>query len=798
MGRMVDAALLQQELNEEQSFAASKVDGPMLILAGAGSGKTRAITYKISHLISAHRVDPRRILAVTFTNKAAREMKSRIQVILNAPVNLEWMGTFHSVCVRILRMCLGNPQLVHTLGWTFNKNFSIYDDDDQKRILKEIVKPVLGDELDAAAFKKIKGTISRYKNSCYKQVLSNGTTKVVLQTPDVVLEKAQYGDEEQYARFYRDYQKSLAEANAMDFDDLLGNTVDLLQRLPQVALQFANRFQYVVVDEYQDTNDVQYELLKLLINDSHNVTVVGDDDQSIYGWRGANIDIIRNFHRDFSPVTIVKFERNYRSTANIVQGAGSVISHNDRPLEMKKEVYSKAEKGDPIHVVNVDDDRMEAEKIARAIWDAGASLYSETALFYRTNAQSRALEKALNDLRIPCVIYGGTRFWDRKEIRDILAYLRVLANPKDDAAFLRIINTPPRQIGKSTVDQIRERTATESISFWEALCRIVQTGEGRAVGKLADFKKMMDTWLKLVEGGDTPIPLLAEHIINESFYREFLKKEDESTADDRNGNLDEMINALREFEEEHPDQGLDAFLQDIALLTDADKKVENAKDRVTLMTMHMAKGLEFHTVHIAGCDECIFPLIRAGGLMLDSAEERKKQTEEERRLFYVGCTRAKKQLYLYHAARRFWQGSIQNFPSSRFLEELDPVTVSVEGNGEFILDDVAPVQNRGFESVRRFSSFAPREFTHKSNSRHIVYKNAKKEPKPEPQGPRIVYDEYSENPFHPGVKVRHGRFGVGVLLSCSGSGEEARVEVRFGDGTVRKLVLKFASLDIVG
>jgi DNA helicase II / ATP-dependent DNA helicase PcrA len=798
MGRMVDAALLQHELNEEQGFAASKIEGPMLILAGAGSGKTRAITYKISHLISAHDVDPRRILAVTFTNKAAREMKSRIQTILDSPVNLEWMGTFHSVCVRILRLCLGNPQLVGSLGWKFNKNFSIYDDDDQKRILKEVVKPVLGDELDALTLKKIKGAISRYKNSCYKQMLPDGTTKLVLQTPAVVLEKAQYSDEEQYARFYRDYQKSLAEANAMDFDDLLGNTVDLLQRLPKVAAQFAHRFEYVVVDEYQDTNDVQYELLKLLINESHNVTVVGDDDQSIYGWRGANIDIIRNFHRDFSPVTIVKFERNYRSTANIVQGAGSVIAHNDRPLEMKKEVYSKQEKGDLIHVLHVDDDRVEADKIARSIWNAGLTLYSETAIFYRTNAQSRALEKALNDLRIPCVIYGGTRFWDRKEIRDILAYLRILANPRDDAAFLRIINTPPRQIGKTTVDQIRERSATESVSFWEALCSLVESGVGRSVVKLSDFKKTVDGWLDLVKGGETAIPLLAEKIIKDSFYREFLKKEDETTADDRCGNLDEMINALREFEEEYPDQGLDAFLQDISLLTDADKKVENVKDRVTLMTIHMAKGLEFHTVHIAGCDECIFPLIRAGALMQESAEERKKQTEEERRLFYVGCTRAKKQLSLYHAERRFWQGSIQNFPPSRFLEELDPLTTSVEGLEDFSVLTPLSSPSRSFDNFRKPQTFAPRDFAQKSNTRHVVYKNAKSEPKPESQGPRIVYDEYSENPFHPGVKVRHGRFGSGVLLSCSGSGEDARVEVRFGDGTVRKLVLKFASLEIVG
>lgn len=810
MGRGVDEALLRKELNEEQCFAASRIQGPMLILAGAGSGKTRAITYKIAYLVSAQHVDPRRILAVTFTNKAAREMKTRIQTILESHVDLEWMGTFHSVCVRILRLCLANGALSKALGWSYTKNFSIYDDDDQKRILKEILKPALGDDLDAATFKKIRGTISRYKNGVYRQVLPNGGTKLVLQTPDAVLAHSKFADEEQMAGFYKEYQKALGAANAMDFDDLLLNTVDLLQRLPQVAAQFAHRFQYVVVDEYQDTNDVQYELLKRLINEDRNVTVVGDDDQSIYGWRGANVEIIRNFHRDFSPVEIVKLERNYRSTANIVQGAGSVIAHNERPPEMKKEVYSKEEKGELIHVLNVVDDRIEAERIAQSIFDAGREFYAQTAVFYRTNAQSRSLEKALNDRRIPCVIFGGTRFWDRKEIRDILAYLRVLVNPKDDAAFLRIINTPPRQIGKTTVDLIRDKASSESTSLWEALVGTVNSGlGGRATAKLAEFKKTVEDWLALVTAGETAIPLLAERVIDDTFYREFLKKEDETTAEDRNGNLDEMVNALREFEEENPERGLDAFLQDISLLTDADKKVENAAERVTLMTIHMAKGLEFHTVHIAGCDEGVFPLVRMSSLLTQSAEDRKKDIEEERRLFYVGCTRAKRRLFLYHSTQRFWQGTVQQFPPSRFLGEMDPLTTSLEGAEALEPRDPMSVD---FNGLRRPSYGMPRgtfrphpDFPRAKNSgfghntQHTVYKNVTSERKPEPEGPRIVYDEYSENPFHPGAKVRHTRFGDGVILRCTGSGDDARVEVRFfKDGTVRKLVLKFASLQIIG
>ncbi len=805
MSCLVDDVLLKKELNQEQSAAALKIQGPMLILAGAGSGKTRAITYKMAHLISAHHVDPSHILAVTFTNKAAREMKERIHQILKATVQLNWMGTFHSICVRILRLCLNHPASVASLGWPFTSQFSIYDDDDQKRILKEILKNDLGDAYDANELKKVRSIISKYKNSVRKERLPGGQYKLVLQTPAVVEQNANFADEEKMAGYYKAYQKKLSESNAMDFDDLLLNTVDMLQRLPAVAAQLARQFEYVIVDEYQDTNDVQYELLKLLMNDSHNVTVVGDDDQSIYGWRGANIEIIRNFHRDFHPVTIVKLERNYRSTANIVQGAGSVIANNVRPEEMKKVVFSKEEKGDLIRVSYVDEDRREAEKIARTILNAGESIYSETAIFYRTNAQSRALEKALNDFRIPCVIYGGTRFWDRKEVKDILAYLRLLSNPKDDAALLRVINVPARQIGKTTVVQLMESAENHESSLWEELSVQVEQGS-RNASKLKGFKEQVDSWLALVNGKETPLPLIAERIIEDTLYRNYLKKEDELTADERALNLDEMINAIREFDEENPEATLDSFLQDISLLTDADKKTENSKEKVTLMTMHMAKGLEFHTVHIAGCDEEIFPLVRSTAMM--TQEEQKAQMEEERRLFYVGCTRAKKKLYLYHAARRFWQGTIRPFPPSRFLAEMDSTVVELKDETSFDLMGSKSFLNsereramptaRGFQ--RSFTYNRPSSSSSKNGgTQRIVYKNPIKVPSEKTEGPRMVYDEYSsESPIRPGVKVRHIRFGVGTLIRSSGQGENTRVDVRFTDGTVRTLVLKFASLEIMG
>jgi DNA helicase-2/ATP-dependent DNA helicase PcrA len=520
-----------------------------------------------------------------------------------------------------------------------------------------------------------------------------------------------------------------------------------------------------------------------------------------------------------------------------VKGAGSVIAHNIRPQEMQKNVFSKEDAGELIHVRHFMDDRGEASAIADTIAKAGEDFYAKTAVFYRTNAQSRALEKALNDRRIPSVIFGGMRFWDRKEIKDVLAYLRLLANERDDAAYLRVINTPPRAIGKTTVENILERERNGEGSFWENLLAEAN-GTGRAAPKLKGFTDLVLGWKSLLAAGETPLPILAEKIINDVGYKEFLRKEDELTADERIGNLDEMVNAIREFDEEHPGATLDAFLQDISLLTDADKKVDNSKGQVTLMTIHMAKGLEFNTVHIAGCDEEIFPLIRMSSML--SGSEMNEQIEEERRLFYVGCTRAEKRLYLYHAERRFFQGNIRPFAPSRFLKELDPSVVDFRpctdfgggfgggfGGDDFNQDfsgqsfsrpprpNIPPSFPRRPSGSFGGSSSRPNNFgSHgfgrpsipdsvKKNDKRIVYRNPIKVAAPvkpaEPTGPRVVYDEFSENPYHPGVRVRHTKYGVGTIVKCYGTGDNARVDVRFGnDPTVRTIVLKYAALQIVG
>lgn len=832
MANIVDNAVLDRELNPEQAAAAKKIDGPMLILAGAGSGKTRCITYKIAHLVSQYSVEPDRILAVTFTNKAAREMKSRIQKLLDSNMNFAWMGTFHSVCLKLLKMSLDKDFVKKTLGGSwFNSNFSIYDDDDQKRLLKEILREDLGDNVEAADVKKLHAAISHYKNTV---ISFNGIS--VMQTPDVAMKMAVGNyEKEASARYYAKYQSRLQDSNAMDFDDLLFNTVLLLQKVPSVADQLKHRFRYVVVDEYQDTNDVQYELLKLLINENKNVTVVGDDDQSIYGWRGANIKIIRSFHQDFSPVTIVKLERNYRSTANIVKGAGSVIAKNKRPAEMEKKVFSKEEAGDLIQVKkflsdpSANDprslDKKEAYAIAAEISKAGSENYSKTAVFYRTNAQSRVIEEALNKYRIPLVIFGGTKFWDRKEVKDVLAYMRLLANERDDAAFKRVINTPPRAIGKVTVDGILEQQKKSSGSFWKYLLEAAN-GSGRAAPKLKTFTDKVLQWREMMNTKEIGLRPLVEKIISDIAYKEFLRSDDEATAEDRIGNIEELLEAIREFEEKNSNASIETFLQDVALLTDADKNVDESNGHVTLMTIHMAKGLEFNTVHIAGCNEGIFPLIRQ---QLSATND---QIEEERRLFYVGCTRAEKELYLYYAQRRNFQGKRVTFCPSRFLEEIDPTVVDVEeivdnevggligfGGNDFNQDfsgqqfsrpprpNIPSYSRRpssgGFGGNSGFNgggfnrpATVPNSI--KKNDKRIVYHNPiKVEKKPEPSGPRIVYDEFSENPFHAGVRVFNKKFGYGTIVSCSGSGETTQATVRFDrEGGTRTIVASF--LKIVG
>ncbi|MDR2999951.1 MAG: UvrD-helicase domain-containing protein [Fibromonadaceae bacterium] len=740
--------ILQQELNPVQYEAAVAIDEPMLILAGAGSGKTRTIAYKIAHLISYHNVEARRIAAVTFTNKAAKEMKERIANILEFPhIRLDWMGTFHSLSVKILRACLENPAVINKLKWKYTKNFSIYDEDDQKRLLKLIVVPVEGDLANAARMKKISGAISFWKN---KNI-----------SPDEALIQSIFEEQKILASYYIEYQERLMQANAMDFDDLLLRTIDVLKNIPEISEQFSEHFKYIFVDEYQDTNDAQYILLKLLLsNTNRNITVVGDDDQSIYGWRGANLNIIRSFHRDFAPVKIVKLEENYRSSANIVQAAGSVIANNKRPKEMEKSVFSKQEKGSLIHIKQIADDYTEASALSSKIILSGEEKYSQTAIFYRYNAQSRLIESALNKARIPNIIIGGTRFWDRMEVKDILAYMRLLVNPQDNAALLRVVNVPPRGIGKKTVETLQQNAEKNGTSLWDALS---------TVPKLETFTKLINSFLQEpVES----IVFLTEKIIDYTKYNEYLEKDDPDTADDRKANLNEMLRGVADFCEENPDATLESFLQDISLLTSADRKNENSTNFVTLMTLHSAKGLEFDTVHIVGCDDGILP---SRAFESDyTIEEKREKLEEERRLFYVGLTRARKNLYLYTCQSRFWHGEQKSFSPTGFIGEMDASTVYFER--------LSPAKSNPFTiSINRPPQYVPRSLP----------------PKTAQAGRHYDYDDSQIEPTLAGKFAHHNKYGKGKVVGQHGEGENTQVEIMFADGTRRKFVLKYANLSFV-
>jgi len=736
--RSITPDILQKELNPFQYEAAIAVDGPMLILAGAGSGKTRTIAYKIAHLISYHNIEARRIAAVTFTNKAAKEMRERIAKILEQPyIPLDWMGTFHSLCVRILRICLENPAVKDKLRWKYTKNFSIYDDDDQKKLLKLIVVPIEGDLANAARIKKIMNSISSWKNRGI--------------SPEGALAQSFYADHKTLANYYEEYQEQLMNSNAMDFDDLLLRAADILRNIPEIAAQFSQHFQYIFVDEYQDTNDAQYILLKLLLSNSNrNITVVGDDDQSIYGWRGANLNIIRSFHRDFEPVKIVKLEENYRSTSNIVKAAGSVIANNKRPEEMKKRVFSNQEKGSLINIKQVADDYSEANALAHKIFLQGEQNYSQTAVFYRNNAQSRLIEAALNKFRIPNVIIGGTRFWDRMEVKDILAYMRLLVNKQDNAALLRVINVPPRGLGKKTVETLQQNADNNGTSLWDAL---------PTVPKLEPFAKLINGFVQ--EPGES-IVFLTKKIIENTKYGEYLEKDDPSTAADRKANLNEMLRGVEDFCEDNPDATLESFLQDISLLTSADRKNENSVNFVTLMTLHSAKGLEFDSVHISGCDEGILPSKVFSG---DSTpEEKHEKLEEERRLFYVGLTRAKKHLFLYTCQTRFWHGEQKGFTPTSFIEEMDTSTIYFE----------------------KLSKSQSSQFSISINS-----------PRNSPRQ-NYDYDEYSQvEPGLVGKFANHNKYGKGKVVGQTGTGESTQVEILFANGVKRKFVLKLANLRFI-
>ena len=636
-------------LNAEQREAVFHTEGPLLILAGAGSGKTRVLTHRIAYLIEEKGINPWNILAITFTNKAAGEMRERVDDIVGFGSESIWVSTFHSTCVRILR------RHIDRLG--YDNNFTIYDSDDQKTLMKDVCKLL---QIDTKT----------YRERTILSAISSAKDEMV--TPEEY-ELNAYGDfsKKKIAEAYKEYERQLKANNALDFDDLLVKTVQLFQTQPEILEYYQDRFRYIMVDEYQDTNTVQFKLISLLAAKYKNLCVVGDDDQSIYKFRGANIQNILSFEKEFEHTKVIKLEQNYRSTSTILDAANAVIKNNVG--RKAKSLWTENGEGEKIQFRQFDTAYDEAEYIVgdiRERVDNGKAAYCDHAVLYRTNAQSRLFEEKMITANIPYKIVGGVNFYARKEIKDLLAYLKTIDNGKDDLAVRRIINVPKRGIGLTTVNRITEAAQQRGISFYEALCSAdLVPGLGRSISKLESFAAMIEYFRK--EAEHLSITELMKEILTETGYVEELKAEGEEEAEVRLQNIDEFLNKIAAYEESCEEElpTLSGFLEEVALVADIDS-LDEESDYVVLMTLHSAKGLEFPYVYLAGMEDGIFP-----SYMTITADD-PTELEEERRLCYVGITRAKKELVMTCARRRMIRGETQYNKMSRFLKEVPPQLLS--------------------------------------------------------------------------------------------------------------------------
>ena len=725
---------LLHNLNPPQKEAVLHGEGPLLILAGAGSGKTRVIVHRIVYLIRERGIPPWQILAVTFTNKAAGEMRQRVEHLLGGG-ELPLISTFHSACARILR------REIRHLG--YEENFAIYDDKDAEKLLKEIVAEFNLDEKRYPA-KLFAAAIDECKNT--------GQRPEDLATGDFLQEKV--------AKVYAAYQERLQKCNALDFGDLLMLTVRLFETQPAVLERYRERFRWILVDEYQDTNPIQYRLVRLLAGERRNLCVVGDDDQSIYRWRGADIRNILDFEKDFPGVKVVKLEQNYRSTQTILSAAGMVVAKNKG--RKPKTLWTENPGGERILYRQLESEREEGRFVCREIerYARSGGRLSAVAVFYRTNAQSRVVEDAMVADGIPYHMVGGMRFYERLEIKDILAYLKVLDNPADEVALKRIINTPPRGIGHATVDKIAEFASRNGMPFFEALR---EAGKGSLLapgpkGKIAGFVQLLEGFKGIA--GSVSLAELASRVIQETGYSARLKEDRSDEANDRLANLQELLAALEEFEVTNEERTLSAFLEQVALISDLERGGEGNAS-VTLMTLHSAKGLEFPVVFMIGMEERLFPHVRA----LDDSE----QMEEERRLCYVGMTRARERLVLTNARRRRIFGQDQYNSPSRFIADIPR---------EFL--DVEEVFQPGFNFGNE-------------PSRHNLASVFATEIEPESNEVRVVPDEPAGVCI--GMRVRHGKFGVGTVRKIEGGGDEQKVIVWFNSVGPKKLLVRFAGLE---
>ena len=666
---------IYDKLNEPQREAVYHTDGPLLILAGAGSGKTRVLTHRIAYLIGERGVNPWNILAITFTNKAAEEMRQRVDNLVGFGAESVWVSTFHSACVRILR------RFIDRLG--YENHFTIYDTDDQKTLIKEVCRKV---DVDTKVFKE-RSLLS---------AISSAKNEMIL--PDE-FELNAGGDfaKMKIAKVYREYEAQMRANNALDFDDLLVKTVQLLQTQPDVLESYQERFRYIMVDEYQDTNTVQFQLVSLLAGKYKNLCVVGDDDQSIYKFRGANIRNILDFEHEFPDAKVIKLEQNYRSTGNILNAANSVIANNRGRKE--KSLWTENGEGELIRLRQFDTAFDEADFIGEDIKSAvrqGGS-YNDSAVLYRTNAQSRLLEEKFIAMNIPYKIVGGVNFYARREIKDLLAYLKTIDNGCDDVAVRRIINVPKRGIGLTTINRIQESATERGIGFYEALLAPgLIAGVGRSATKLDSFAALIEYFKTLAE--EMNITDLLQEVIEKTGYIESLENEDKEEAKTRKENIDELISKAATYEESCQDKDekatLSGFLEEVALVADIDSLDED-QEYVVLMTLHSAKGLEFPRVYLAGMEDGLFP-----GYMSINAGDR-EELEEERRLCYVGITRAEQELTLTSARRRMVHGETQYNPMSRFVKEI-PRELLDTGNKKFTQETEMPAQQSILNPRARF------------------------------------------------------------------------------------------------
>ncbi len=784
---------LRKALNAPQFEAVMHAPGPQLILAGAGSGKTRVLTFKIAWLIQAHGYRSDEILSVTFTNKAAAEMRDRVGKLLGFTARLRWMGTFHSICARLLRL--------HATRLGYSSSFTIFDTDDQRKFVRRLLADQKLEEDARFTPDKLRFWVSSMKNKGL--------------SPEDAHREAADRFEERMAALYALYQVEMQKANAMDFDDLILLSIRLLKSFPEVRALYQKGFHYVLVDEYQDTNKAQYQLIQLLLGPHHNLVVVGDDDQSIYGWRGADIGNILSFKQDYANAKITKLEQNYRSSGHILGVAGSVIKNNLQRME--KRVWTDNPPGDKPSLTEHDDDNIEAAWVARKMLSDTRYRPGQTAVFYRTNAQSRVLEDELRRQRIPYLIVGGIRFYERKEVKDLLAYLRLLVNPKDSISLQRVINVPKRGLGDTSMQKVQDLAKAKGLTLMDALKRADEAGVGaKALSEIRKFVSLVRDLRALA--ASMALPDLIAELINRSGYRAFLETEGTDESVDRLNNIEELVAAAQDFMERKSrgeidveglpdappeplalklDMGgeevefdgdqvtlnpsdfsaanqngaaegsegenaatthnlavdLDLFLQEIALVSDSDS-LKQSQEAVTLMTVHSAKGLEFPRVFVTGLEDGLFPLLRD-----DDGD-----IEEERRLFYVAATRAEKDLHLSYARRRRRYGGFQDALGSRFLTEIDKNHLELK---------IAQARSR--------PSFRDREDD--SHHRHA----------------EVAYEDLSqeEDGLRKGQKVQHARFGIGSVVSSEGHGEQMRVTVLFQDHIRRTLLAKFANLKVL-